>query len=75
MEKAWIYEILFYQVVIVMVKDKDRCTIKDIFMHCRNYIRWTRVKLPVVFEEFDMVYIFWLLFTFNYYSQLVKDQL
>ena len=29
MEKAWIYEILFYQVVIVMVKDKNRCTIKD----------------------------------------------
>ena len=38
-EKAWIYEILFYQVVMVMVKDKYRCTIKDtvsikiIFMH------------------------------------------
>ena len=29
MEKACIYEILFYQVVIVMVKDKNRCTIKD----------------------------------------------
>ena len=29
MEKAWNYEILFYQVVIAMVKDKNRCTIKD----------------------------------------------
>ena len=28
MEKAWFYEILFFQVVIVMVKDKKRCTIK-----------------------------------------------
>ena len=28
-EMAWIYEILFYQVVIVVVKDKNRCTIKD----------------------------------------------
>ena len=30
MEKALIYKILPYQVVIVMVKDKNRCTIKDI---------------------------------------------
>ena len=29
MEKAWFYEILFFQVAIVMVKDKKRCTIKD----------------------------------------------
>ena len=79
--KAWIYEILFYQVVIVMVKDKNRCTIKGttsikiFFMHYRNYITWTRVKLPVFFEEFNMVYIFWILFTFNYHCQLVNGQL
>ena len=68
MEKVWFSEILFFQVVIVMVKDKKRCTIKDTmtiktsFVHYRNYIMWTRVKLPVVFLEFDMFYIFWLRF-------------
>ena len=80
MEKTWFYEIFFSQVVIVIVKDKKRCSIKGkmsiktSFMHYRNYITWTRVKLPVVFEEFDMVYIFWLLFSFHYYYQLVKGQ-
>ena len=29
MEKAWFYEILFFQVVIVMVKDKKRCNITE----------------------------------------------
>ena len=44
MEKVWFYEILFFQVVIVMVKDTKRCIIKDTmsiktsFMHYRNYI-------------------------------------
>ena len=44
MEKAWFYEILFFQVVIVILKDKKRCTIKDTmsikisFMHYRNNI-------------------------------------
>ena len=39
-------------------KRKKRCTIKDTmsikitFMHYRNYITWTRVKLLLVFEEF-----------------------
>ena len=51
-EKAWICEILFYQVANVMIKDKNRCTIKDTmskisFIHCRSYITWTRVKLLV----------------------------
>ena len=59
MEKARFYQILFFQVVIAMVKDKKRCTIKDTtsikinFIHYRNYITW--IKLPVVFEEFDLV--------------------
>ena len=46
-------------------------SIKIGFMHYRNYITRTRVKLPVVFEEFDMVFIFWLLFSFHYPCQLV----
>ena len=81
MEKAWFCEILFFQVVIVMVKDKKRCTIKDTmsikasFILYRNCITWTRVKLPVVFEEFDMVYVFWLPFSFCYHCQSVKGQL
>ena len=43
MEKAWFYEILFFQVVIVIVKDKNKFTIKDTmsskigFMHYWNY--------------------------------------
>ena len=49
-------------------------SIKITFMHYRNYITWTRVKLLVVFEEFYMVYIFWLLFSFHYYCQLGKSQ-
>ena len=77
-EKVWFYKILFFQVLIVMLKDKKSCTIKDTmsvkisFIHYRNYITWTRVKLPVVFEKFDMVYIFWLFFSCYYYCQLVK---
>ena len=55
MEKTWFYEILFFQMIIVMVKDKKDALC---FMHYRDYITWTRVKLPIVFEEFDMVYIF-----------------
>ena len=81
MEKAWFCEILFFQVVIVMVKDKKRCTIKDTmsikvsFIHYRNCITWTKVKLTVVFEEFDMVYVFWLPFSFHYHCQFAEGQL
>ena len=50
-------------------------SIKISFMHYRNYITWKRVKLSVVFEEFDMVYFFWLLFPFHYHCQLVKGKL
>ena len=68
-EKARFYEI------IVMAKDKKRCPIKDTmsiktnFMHYRNYITWTRVKSAVAFEEFDMIYLFWLLFSLHYHCQ------
>ena len=75
MEKAWFYEILFFHVVIVMVKDKKDALEKFSFIYYRNYITWTRVKLPVVFEEFDLVYVFWFLFSFNYRCQLVKGRL
>ena len=44
MEKAWFYETLFFQVVIVMVKDTR--SMKVSFMHYRNYIVWTGVQLP-----------------------------
>ena len=43
-----------------------------------HYMKWTRVILPVVFEEFEVVQwfiIFLLLFPFNYHCQLVKGQL
>ena len=50
-------------------------SIKVSFIHYRNYITWTRVKLPAVFQEFDMFYVFWLLFSFHYHCQLVKGQL
>ena len=77
MEKAWFYE-MFFQVVIAMVKDKKRCTIIDTtsikisFIHYRNYITQTRVKLPLVFEEFNLVYVF--LAPFSSHCQLIKSQ-
>ena len=59
-----VYERLFFEVVIVMVKHKknsieDTISIKIYFMH---YMSWTRVMLPVVFEEFEMVYMFYYTF-------------
>ena len=44
MEKAWFYERLFFEVVIVMEKDKKRYNVKDTmsikisFTHC---MKWT----------------------------------
>ena len=35
----------------------------------------TRVTLAVVFDEFEMVYIFLLHFSFHYHSQLLKGQM
>ena len=40
-----------------------------------HYMKWARVMLPAVFEEFDLVCIFTLFFSFQYHSQLVKGQL
>ena len=45
------------------------------FMHYRNNIMWARLKSPLAFEEFDMICIFCLLFSFHYHCQFVKGQL
>ena len=61
----------------VMVKDKKKHSIKDAmlikvsFMH---YVKWTRVVLPVAFREFEVVYIFLLLF-FSLSLSIAKGQL
>ena len=68
MEKAWFYERLFCEAVIVLVKDKkyvikNTMSIKISFMH---YMKWTRVMLPVVFEESELFCIlFAIFFTIN----------
>ena len=65
MEKAWFYETLFFEVITVIVKDEKMqykiytISIKISFMH---YMKWTRVMLPVVFEEFQMVFVFLIFF-------------
>ena len=62
MEKTWFYEKLLLEVVIV----KDNMSIKISFMH---YMKWTRVTLPVVFEEFEVVYLF-IYFSDNFFFSL-----
>ena len=47
-------------------------SIKISFLH---YMKWTRVMLPVVFEEFEVFCIFLAIFSFHYNCQLVKGQL
>ena len=64
MEKTWFYKRLFFELVIVMVKDekyriKDTMSIKVSLMH---YMQLTRVMLPEVFEEFELIYMFLLYF-------------
>ena len=64
MEKTWFYEILFFEVVTVMVKDKkysikDAMSIKISFIHC---LKWARVMLLVVFKDLEEVYIFFCYF-------------
>ena len=71
---AWFYERLFFEVVMVMAKEKkyriqDTMSIKISFIHCAKY---ARVMLPVVFGEFELVCIFSLFFYFHYHCQLVK---
>ena len=65
MEKVRLHEGFFFEVVMVMLKDKQKYTIKDTmsikisFMH---YMKWIRVMLPVAFEEFELVFSFLLFF-------------
>ena len=76
MEKARLYEKLFFKVIIVMVKVikysiKDTVSIKISFMH---YMKRTRVVMAtVVLEESDVfLFFFLLLSSFQYHRQLVK---
>ena len=81
MEKAWFYEILFFQVVIVMVKDIKRCTIKDTlsikisFMQLQELQYVNKSKVTSSFQEICIVCIFWLLFSIHLQCQLLKGQL
>ena len=66
MEKAWFYERFLFEVVMVMVKDKKiqyktRNLNKISFMH---YMKLTRVMSQVVFEEFELVHVFFPIFFF-----------
>ena len=38
-------------------------------------MKWTRVMLPKVFEEFEPVCVMLLFFSFHDHCQLVRDQL
>ena len=49
-EKTWFYEGFFFGMVMVMLK--DTMSVKISFMH---YMKWIRVMLPIVFEEFKLV--------------------
>ena len=58
--KAWFYERLFFQMIIIMAKDKKRYSIADtisIKISFMLQMKWTRVMSPVVFKEFGVVYI------------------
>ena len=53
---------------MVIVKDIKKCSVKDTmsikisFMH---YLKKTRAMLPVAFEEFGVVYMFFATFFFS----------
>ena len=56
-----------FEVVIIMAKDK-KYSIKDtmsIKICCTHYMKWARVMLPIVFEEFELVWIFCYFFLFT----------
>ena len=60
---------------MVMVK---KCSVKDTLSAKISFIRYLkkiRAMLPVAFEEFGVVYMFKLLFSFYYNLQLVKGQI
>ena len=53
---------------------KDTVSIKISFM---NYMKWTRVMLPVVFEELELVCggFFCFIFLFTVIVKLIKEQI
>ena len=64
LENAWFYERLFLKLVMIMVKKcsvKDTLSVKISFIH---YLKKIRAMLPVAFEEFGLIYMFKLLFSF-----------
>ena len=69
-EKTWFYEGFFFGMVMVMLK--DTMSVKISFMH---YMKWIRVMLPIVFEEFKLVCTLLLFFSCHYHCQLLKGQL
>ena len=77
-EKTWFYGKKFFEVVIVMVKDKQmqykRYNVNKIsFM---RYMIWTRVMLQKLLRNLKwFIYFFLLLFSFHYHCHCVKGQL
>ena len=68
MEKAWIYQRLFFKVIIAMVKDKQKIQYKRYIANQNNfyvYIKWLRVMLQVDFKNFELVFIFFAIFFFS----------
>ena len=67
MEKASFYERLSFEVVTVMIKDEKiqykRYNVNQNYFYALREV--DKSNIPVVFEEFEMVYIFLLLFSFH----------
>ena len=51
-EKAWIYEILFYEAAIIMVKDKNRYAVQEL-----HYVN--KIKLPGISYGLDFLGTFY----------------
>ena len=55
--KDMVYERFFFEVVMVMVRDKKKYIMEDtmsINTSFMRYMKWIRVTLPVIFEEFEL---------------------
>ena len=68
MEKAWIYQRLFFKVIITIVKDKQKIQYKRYIANQNNFyvfIKWPRVMLQVDFKKFELVFIFFAIFFFS----------
>ena len=77
MEKVRCYEGFFFEVVMIKLKNKQKYIVKvtlSIKISFRHWMKWIRVMLPVVFEEFELVCTFLLFFSCRYHCQLVKGQ-